>query len=322
LEPGSDLKKISLLYMVFLAILSAGCSPILAQREQLASQIPTLNTTPLAPTGTPVVTPTIKGTPSGGASLAETRPGDPHGNPQVIYDQDCRQTALEKKAPGGDEFANGRFERPFDQAMAYLPALDIEKAELVRPENGWAYFSIYLADKPAASPAVYGIEVDLNIDGRGDYLIQFPAPSGPEWAEDGVKMWWDSDGDVGGNLINRNDPKGFRGSGFESLKIDSDSGENSGKVWTRLLKNGIQIAVNQELLGGSDGKFTWQPFTMGMPYPPSQFDLNDYYPAAKAGSAIAGDMNYPIKELYAIDNTCKGLSGLTPSGAEQGVCPP
>jgi hypothetical protein len=310
-------------YFVFISLLIvSGCSPILAQQEMRANQTPTTDTTPVQQTNTPAVTPTIKGTPGSGVSLTESHPGKPHGSPQVIYDQVCRQSAQEKKAPGGDEFNNGRFERPFDHAMGYLPSLDIEKAELVRPENGWAYFSIYLADKPAPSPAVYELELDLNIDGRGDYLIQFPAPTGPEWAENRVKMWWDSDGDVGGQVINRNDPKGFRGSGFESLKIDAEAGKNNGKIWTRLQNNTIQIAVYQDILGGSNAKFTWQPFTQGKPYPPSQFDLNDYYPAAKAGSAIAGDMDYPLKELYAIDNTCKGLSGLDPSGSEQGVCPP
>jgi hypothetical protein len=88
------------------------------------------------------------------------------------------------------------------------------------------------------------------------------------------------------------------------------------------LDNGIQVAVRDELVGGSNGKFTWQPFAEGQPYPTSQFDLNDYYTPLKAGSAIVGDSDYPLKELYAIDNTCKGLSGLTPSGDEQGVCPP
>lgn len=322
LEPGGDLEKNFLIIGLILTLLLAGCSPILAQRETLANQTPTTDTTPVLPTNTPFLTPTIKGTPGSGVSLTESHPGDPHGSPQIIYDQVSNEAASEKKAPGGDEFINGRFERPFDQKMNYLPSLDIVRADLVRPENGWAYFSIYLEDKPAASPAVYAIELDLNIDGRGDYLIQFPAPTGTEWAETGVKMWWDSDGDVGGQVINRNDPKGFRGSGFESLKIDADAGKNKGKIWTRLLDNGIQIAVFQDILGGSDAKFTWQPFAEGNPYPPSQFDLNDYYPAEIAGSAIAGDTDYPLKELYAIDNTCKGLSGLTPSGSEQGVCPP
>ena len=88
------------------------------------------------------------------------------------------------------------------------------------------------------------------------------------------------------------------------------------------MENGIQIAVTDDLLGGPDGKFTWQPFSEGQVYPTSQYDLNDYYLPQKAGSAIAGDINYPLKEIFALDNTCKGLSGLTPSGDEQGVCPP
>lgn len=319
---GGDVKKNTFVSTLIVIILSTGCSPILAQRELMANKKPAQITTAIPPTELPDVTPTIKGTPGSGASLIENRPGTPHGIPQVIHDQVSRQTAAEKKAPGGDEFTNGRFERPFDQDMNYLPAVDIERAELVRPENGWAYFTIYLEESPASSPAVYGIQLDLNIDGRGDYMIAFPTPTSAEWVEDNIRMNWDSDGDVGGLVINRSDPKGFKGSGFESIKIDTAAGKNKGKIWIRLMGKGLQIAIHEDLLGGKESKFTWQPFAESQPLPPSQFDLNDYYSPSAAGSAIAGDSDYPVKELYGIDNTCKGLSGLTPSGAEQGVCPP
>ncbi len=303
-------------------ILISGCSPILAQREMLANQPPVESATPGQTANKVTAAPTSIVTPGSGASLIELQPGTPHGTAQVIHDQVCRQTAAEKKASGGDEFTNGRFERPFDQEMNYLPAVDIERAELVRPENEWAYFSIFLEEPPAVSPAMYGIQLDLNIDGRGDYLIAFPAPASPEWVEDNIKMNWDSDGDVGGMVINRADPKGFKGSGFEAIRIDTAAGKNKGKIWIRLMEKGIQIAVHEDILGGKDPRFTWQPFAESQPYPPSQFDLNDYFSPSKAGSATAGDTNYPLKELFGIDNTCKGLSGLTPSGTEQGVCPP
>ena len=128
------------LFFLSICLALAGCSPILAQQEKLASQKPTLNLTPNPPTETPQVTPTIKGTPGSGASLIEGLPGKPHGPAQIIHDQISQGTASEKKAPGGDEYPDGRFERPFDSDMTYLPSLDIVRAELVRPGIGLGLF--------------------------------------------------------------------------------------------------------------------------------------------------------------------------------------
>ncbi len=257
-----------------------------------------------------------------GAKLKDSRPGEPQGSAQIIHDQASSISGKEKRASGGDEYSSGRFERPFDKDMNYLPALDITRVELFRPHDDWIYFRIHLETQPAQPPAVYGVELDLNIDGRGDLLIQVPGPSSPEWTEAGVKMWWDSDGDVGGQLVNRTDPKGFRGSGFETIKTNSDSDKNPGQIWVRLNDHGLDIAVLEEMVGGANGKFTWKPYSDGNPLSPTQYDINDYYSLEQAGSALIGERDYPLKAVFAIDNTCRGLSGLTPSGKEQGVCPP
>ncbi|HEX7555698.1 MAG TPA: hypothetical protein VF338_03665 [Leptolinea sp.] len=316
-----NLKNTATLFLLT-TLFGAGCSPILAQKN-LRTVTPAIErmtqTLPLVPTST-INTHSISG-----ATLKDTLPGEPQGSSQVIHDQSSAATAKQKKAPGGDVYSLGRFERPFDQQMVYLPALDMVRAELFRPSDGWIYFKISLEATPAPPPAVYGVELDLNIDGRGDLLIQALAPSSKEWSEAGIKMWWDSDGDVGGRVINRSDPRKFRGSGFETLKIDSDANKSSGQIWTRLQKVpnlGMEIAMREDLIGGKDGKFSWKPYTDGVPFPPSQYDLNDYYLLEEAGSPIMGERDYPLKAVYAVDNTCKGLSGLAPSGLEQGVCPP
>lgn len=303
-------------------IFCAGCSPILAQRDQKTTPSQTQPIENGITLQSPVSSPVSKITQVSGVDRTDTLPGEPQGSAQVIHDQTCASTASAKKAPGGDEYTIGRFERPFDCNMVYQPALDIVKAELFRPSYGWVYFRISLETAPAPPPAVYGIELDLNIDGRGDYLIQAAAPATNQWSESGIKMWWDSDGDVGGQVINRSDPKGYKGSGFESLKIDAASKKNSGQVWSRLIDSGLEIALNEDWVGGAQGKFTWKPYTDGNPFPTSQYDLNDYYLFDQAGSPIVGDREYPLKAVCALDNTCRGLSGLTPSGSEQGVCPP
>lgn len=311
---------LSLLVSLLVLVLAPGCSPALLQMEQ--SKTPPVAIT-LTATEASQTTPTVKReiTRVSGVALEETHPGEPNGIPQTIHDQTCKETAASKRAGGGDDYSDGRFERPFDREMNYLLALDIVRADLYRPADGWLYFTIKLETAPADAPAVYGIELDTNIDGRGDYLIQVSAPFSEGWSETDTRMWWDSDGDVGGQVINRSDPRGFKGSGFESLKIDSATGKNDGQLWSRSIEHGLQIALNNKWVGGKDGKFTWKPYSDGNPYSATYYDLDDYYLLNQAGSPLIGERDYPLKAVFAYDNTCRGLSGLTPSGSEQGVCP-
>ncbi len=316
------MKNSPLLFLVFLLALisAAGCSPALLRMEQ--SKTPPATATVRA-AETSRTTPTVekKVTRVSGVSLGETRPGEPVGTPQTIHDQTCAETAASKRAPGGDDYSDGRFERPFDRDMNYAPSLDIVRGDLFRPDDGWLYFIITLVSGPTAGSTVYGIELDTNIDGRGDYLIQVTAPVSETWSESGVKMWWDSDGDVGGQAINRSDPRGFKGSGFEASKINPETGKNIGQLWSRSSEYGIQIALNGKWVGGKEGKFTWKPYSDGNSYSTTFYDLDDYFLLEQAGSPLIGERDYPLKAVFAYDNTCRGLSGLTPSGSEQGVCP-
>lgn len=308
--------------MVMIIPLFQGCSPILALRTQ-STQTPLPVTAP--PPIPEVTTPTSEIRSIAGAGLPSIIPGNPSGLPHVIHDQSCRLTAHQKKAFGGDEYSLGRMERPFDQNMAYLPGLDIIRVEMWRPGDGWVYFKIILEDVPIAPPAVYGIELDLDIDGRGDFLVQVAAPVSEDWVESGNKIWWDSDGDVGGKIITRSDIPKYRGSGFETLKSDADTGRDPGMVWSRKSvdsKPELDLAVNEQLIGGAKGKFSWKAYTDGVAFPPSQYDLNDYYPLEEAGSPVLGELFYPLKAVHSGDSTCRRLSGLSPSGSEQGVCPP
>jgi len=313
------------LYMISILLcllLTAGCGSSLDRKGPNPEIAQATIVDPTTTASPPDITPTVKLIATRRVESEKKLPGEPGGTAQVIHDQTCMSAASEKRAAGGDEYASGRFERPFDREMNYLPALDISRAELFRPKDGWIYFKLHLMDEPASPPVVYGIELDLDIDGRGDLLIQVFAPETTDWTETGIKLWWDSDGDVGGRVINRSDPVGFKGSGFETIKVDSVSGKTSGQIYSRHNKNGVDIAIDEEVIGGLNGKFTWKVFTDGSPYSPTQYDLNDYFSLREAGSAMHGEQDYPLKKVFAVDNTCRGLSGLTPTGNEQGVCPP
>jgi hypothetical protein len=315
-------RRIPLFVFVLFTMLLVSCSPILTQKAQ-RTVTPLTATLPAIPEKKTTKTPNIRLV--GGAELINHKPGEPQGDPQVIHDQSSSSTADQKKAFGGDEYSLGRQERPFNQQMEYLPGLDITRADMIRSGDGWIYFSIYVEGALTPPPSVYGIELDLNIDGRGDLLVQVSAPTSENWGDKGIKTWWDSDGDVGGKVITRSDSPVYRGSGFETLKIDSSSNREIGKIWSRLSPSSnqvLQIAILEDFVGGKSGKFSWKPYTDGVPFPPSQYDLNDYYPLEQAGSPLLGERDYPLKAVYAVDNTCRRLSGLYPSGREQGVCPP
>ena len=54
---------------------------------------------------------------------------------------------------------------------------------------------------------------------------------------------------------------------------------------------------------------------------PGMFNYNDRFTYAQAGSPIAGNPYYPIKAIYAVDNTCRAAYGFNPTGDEPLLCP-
>ncbi|MBK9778822.1 MAG: hypothetical protein IPP55_02040 [Anaerolineales bacterium] len=74
----------------------------------------------------------------------------------------------------GDDFVKNRFERPFTANMGeYLPEIDIVKFSIGEDDN-FFYVTMTPGGLPADGQALsghYAIEVDGNIDGRGELLI-------------------------------------------------------------------------------------------------------------------------------------------------------
>src|SRR5574337_318378 len=65
-------------------------------------------------------------------------------------------------------------------------------------DDTWGFATITLsgADADGHLPGKYGVELDLNKDGRGHWLIIASSPSSATWTIEGVQAWKDSDGDV------------------------------------------------------------------------------------------------------------------------------
>ena len=147
--------------------------------------------------------------------------------PEKLTDQaddiNSSNAAAKKMAPpGSDIFVKDLFERPFNaNAMdTYFPYIDIVNTQGYIDET-WGYATITLSgvDANGHLPAKYGVELDLNKDGRGNWLVLVSNPSSTNWSTQGVQAWKDTDGDVGGTtpIVSDNPAKG---DGYETLVFD------------------------------------------------------------------------------------------------------
>jgi hypothetical protein len=253
-------------------------------------------------------------------------PGDPPSAFESrIMDHDSSSLAAEHRTNGGENYNLNLFERPFDQSMnTYFPNLDIKNAALNR-DSLWVYVTISLVGpvQPANPAGDYGAEFDLNIDGRGDYLVM-ASDLKPGWTTDGLWAWQDPNHDVGGiHPLQSDAPQ--HGDGYEVQLFNQGQGSDPDVAWARvspLSPNSVQIALKRTLIQDS-GHFLWGAWTMAPAMlHPDWFDYNDRYTQAEAGSPLLElTQYYPPKALFELDNTCRWAVGFTPIGTEPGVCP-
>lgn len=283
------------------------------------AEVPT-ESAPIPATSTPLPQPTPTVT-------HLNRPAEPEGKFQVIHDQTSEKYASQKRAYGGDDFGLDRFERPFTQEMLYLPVVDIQDAELNRVDSTWVYVVIRLMSELGSRKDLipsYGVELDVDLNNRGEYLIWVNPPFGKEWTTDGVQVWRDLDKNVGGVKPVKNDPSAD-GDGYEDLFFDQGIGDDPDLAWVRISPqndNSVEIAFKNTLTGGEKGKFIWLPWADAGMAGPELFELNDHFTLIQAGSPLKEDeKNYPLKELWGVDNTCRGVSGTLPTASMTGTCP-
>ena len=254
-------------------------------------------------------------------------PGEFTGKAQTIHDQVSETVAPQKRAYGGDDFYDGRFERPFDQEMGYLGNLDIVKATMVRTDPDFIFVTIQVAKPISAAvnnEAYYGLELDLNRDGRNLYMIRGLGPVTETWSTEGVDVWKSTAAEHPYSVAAEGSIPVTGSLGFDVNLLKAGRGSDNDLAWIRLQPGSvdtIEIAFKNGIIGGEKGKFIWKPFTDGAVFPEKLYDLQVSYTLEQAGSPLKGEPDYPLKDVFAVDNTCRVASGFEASGTEPGICP-
>jgi hypothetical protein len=248
------------------------------------------------------------------------------GKEQVIHDQVNTSTASQKRAFGGDEYNVGRFERPFDKDMNFLAYLDIVKSTMQREDPNFVYMTIQVAapiSSAEGKPALYGLELDTNHDGRSEYLILAEKPLNSDWTVAGVNVWKSTSAE---SPITQSSPAiPVTGSlGYDVSLFAAGKGDDADLAWVRMSPDKpdtVEIAFKNTLVGGEKGGFVWRPMTDGATFETKSYDLNVNFTLEQAGSPLKDSLFYPLKEVFAVDNTCRVASGYEASGKEPGLCP-
>jgi hypothetical protein len=312
------MKPTHLLFPVFFicAITLSACNLPMAKTP--AAEATTSSGTSLPVTSTPTTTP-------GPAIIHVLTPGEGKGNiGKLVYDSESYSTASLKYAATGDLYHLNRFERPFTQnQMDYLSYLDIHSFNTSKDAD-WYYAFVEMEDlsSPVAGlEPIYGLEIDYDLDGRGDYLIWAKPPFTTDWDTLPVSVYADPNHNVGGPNPEKADPSDQAGDGYEKTLLDAGHGDDPDIAWVRISPddpNTIQFAFKKSL--APEGFFEWTAWADGSTKDPAKFAYNDRMSLEDAGSPLKNDANYPLKALFAVDSTCYNPYG-TGTGYLPMICP-
>ncbi len=258
------------------------------------------------------------------ASITHTIiPNDTTSGLITITDTSTASIGSQGRAMGGDDYSINRFERPFDaNGMVYHPELDIQTAVLGYDSNFY-YVTITLAGTNPNSgllDGTYGVELDLDIDGRGDYMVLAGPQLTSNWSTTTVWAGHDSDSDVGAaHPLQADAPVGSNG--YEDTIFTYDTSGDADAAWARLSPqtNAIQIAFKRSMIQ-DDSEFLWGAWASGGDTNIAEQDIHDIFMPADAGSPIQGVAYFPLNQVDLLDNTCRMTAGFTPVGNEPGLC--
>jgi hypothetical protein len=212
--------------------------------------------------------------------------------------------------------------------MQYLAQADLVNVKLSREDTLWIYVQYKVNDKISVIPDAithFLLELDTDLDNRGNYLIITGPPLSTDWETGSVQVLASPDMNIGGIDPVKPDKELSDGRGYYEEIYNNGQGNDSDLAWSRLSKddpNVVELAFKNTLTGGEKGKFIWLPWTdVGMS-DWSKFEFNDHFTFEQAGYPLKEDKaNYPLKALWGVDNTCRLASNFTPNGTMPGLCP-
>ncbi len=281
---------------------------------------PSPSPSPELPSDTP--SPTTEPTQTPTATIVHMmQPADPPTTSNSITDLSSKAYALERRSIG-DNFTKNLYERPFtSQVMDYQPYLDIVKSSMAYAAP-WYYASLFVEGEiPADSNTTYAVELDTDLDGRGDFYVRVQAPLSSTWSTERVQVYRDTNNDVGGNLPITAENNNPQWNGYDELMFDSGVGADPDLAWARQNPTNpqqIQLAFKSSLLGV--GEFVWGTWSDEGVQQPAWLDYNDHFTLAQAGHPSTNSTDYPLKEMASLDNTCRWAFGFTPLKMIPGLC--
>ncbi len=300
----------SIVGLALLSALGCGVPPLIGQQTGGSNAASTAASSSEVPVTGATDLP-IAGHLSRPADIAAADQGTP------IYDVDSSGTGPQKRAPYGDSYAINRFERPFLKDMTYVPDLDILSFSLAQ-DAGWNYVSIQLVGSNPNNPIGidYGVELDVNGDGFGDYLIAAHAPFTADWNTDIVQVFQDTNHDIGAS-------SSASGDGYETLVFAGGSTKDADPdlAWARMRTGDhatVQIAFKQSWIGSS---FAFDVIADAGLKNAGKFNYNSQFTQADAGSPVRSSKYYPLGALFAVDNTCWDANHFQTTGNELVFCP-
>jgi len=240
---------------------------------------------------------------------------------RTLEDSDSSLRASENRTLGTDKFLDNLYERPFtSQEMIYQPELDIITTDFGEDDSTF-FFTIHLYGQNLQEwglTGTYGIEFDRSLNGRGDLLV-LANGFDEDWSAEGVMIYTDANRDVGGPQPMVAD-ENFSGTGYDTLVLAD--GENF--AFARRDPeddNGVQFAISKTILEDPE-EFLWGAWAIGdiNAFSVDKFDFNDTMGPGEAGSPLRDNPDYPIQNLYSMDNTCRLPYGFEQVGFYPGMC--
>ncbi len=311
------MKSVIISALLTAAILLQACS------SQATTPAPTLLPPTNLPTQAPPTAPPISISPTETPSVRHQVFPVSALQPQSYPDVVSKDTAPEKRAPFGDSYKINRLERPFTQDMLYLPDLDIVDFGISQDET-WYYVSLRLVGGNPNNEIgnMYAVELDLDRDGFGDFLITAQRPFGENWSAETIKVYADTNRDTAGISPKQSDAP-FGGNGFDKLvhSVADNVGDDPDLAWVRISPQSssiLEFAFKKDWAGSI---FMYGVLADGGLKDVTKLDYVNTFTEKEAGSPDKKNQFYPLKALFAVDNTCYQAFGFVATGFEPKICP-